>query len=124
MSTKRVLSVGQCLADHGSISRTLQHHFDVEVQAADSAADALTRLRQEPFALVLINRVFDADGTSGMELIKSLKADESLCTIPIMLVSNYADVQQDAMQAGALPGFGKAALGQPQMLDRVKAVLG
>jgi len=40
------------------------------------------------------------------------------------LVSNYTDAQAQAVQAGAEPGFGKSSLGQPQMLDRVRAFLG
>jgi two-component system chemotaxis response regulator CheY len=124
MPAKRVLSVGQCLADHGSISRTFQRHLDAEVHAADSADDALAQLRQGSFDLVLVNRVFDADGSSGLDLIQRLKADESLRNLPVMLVSNYEDAQRDAVQAGARPGFGKAALGQSPMLERVKAVLG
>ena len=123
MATKRILSVGQCMADHSSISWTFQRHFNAEVQPAHSVADALSQLRQEPFDLVLVNRVFDADGSSGVSLIQELQADETLRKIPIMLVSNYDDAQREAVQAGALPGFGKAALGQPQMVARVKAIL-
>ena len=39
------------------------------------------------------------------------------------LVSNHADAQSEAVQAGAAPGFGKAELGRPAMLARVGAVL-
>jgi CheY-like chemotaxis protein len=123
MPIKRVLSVGQCMADHSSISRTFERHLDAEVRPADSAIDALNQLYQGTFDLVLVNRVFDADGSSGVEFIKELEADESLRPIPIMLVSNYEDAQREAVQAGAVGGFGKAALGQPPMLERVKAVL-
>jgi DNA-binding response OmpR family regulator len=123
MAAKRVLSVGQCMADHGSITRTFQRHFDAEVYPADDTDDALAQLRQGSFDLVLVNRVFDADGSSGVKFIEDLKADEILRQVPVMLVSNYDDAQREAVQAGALPGFGKAALGQPHMVERVKAVL-
>jgi two-component system, chemotaxis family, chemotaxis protein CheY len=123
MTAKRVLSVGQCMADHGAISRTLQRHFGAEIEAVDTAADALARLRQEVYNLVLVNRVGDADGASGVSLVEQLKADEALRAIPVMLVSNYEDAQREAVQAGALPGFGKAALGQPHMLARLAPLL-
>ncbi len=123
MTTRRVLNVGQCFADQGSIARTLRKAFDVEVVAADTIAEALRRLRQERFALVLVNRVLDADGSAGLELIRQVRADEALQDMPVMLVSNYDDAQQEAVAAGAAPGFGKAALGQPHMLDRVRAFL-
>jgi two-component system chemotaxis response regulator CheY len=123
MSEKHVLSIGQCGADHGSISRTFQQHFQARIVSADSADEALGLLRRESFDLVLINRVLDMDQTYGMEIIKQMKADEKLAATPVMLVSNYDDAQREAVSAGALPGFGKASLGQPQMLARVRDVL-
>jgi CheY-like chemotaxis protein len=123
MVAKRVLSVGQGFADHSAISRTLQTEFGVEVVPADDAAEALARLRLEPFDLVLVNRILDRDGSQGVELIKEMKADLETAQVPVMLVSNYEDSQRQAVAAGAVPGFGKAALGQPQMLGRVKSYL-
>jgi len=123
MPVKKVLNVGQCGADHGAISRALQGHFQTEVVSADTQDEALSRLREEAFALVLVNRVFDADGSSGLDLIAKIKADEALRSVPVMLVSNYDDYQRRAVEAGALPGFGKAALGQPQMIGRIRNLL-
>ena len=124
MAAKRVLSAGQCAADNWSISRFIRKHFDAEVLTADSAAEALDKLRAGRFDLVLVNRVFDADGSSGMEVIKEMHADRELQAIPVMLVSNYEDPQREAVELGAAPGFGKAALGQPQTVARLKAFLG
>jgi CheY-like chemotaxis protein len=123
MSGKRVLSIGQCFADHGSISRTLQRHFGAEVIGVDEPNEALDRLRRESFDLVLINRRLDADGSSGVAVVEQIKADERLRPLPVMLVSNYDDAQDEAIAAGALPGFGKAALGQPHMLARLRPLL-
>lgn len=120
---KRVLSVGQCFADHSGIARVLRGAFGAEVVGAGSARQALDLLRQERFALVLVNRVMDADGSSGLELICAIKMDEQLRDVPVMLVSNHEDAQEQAVQAGATSGFGKAALGQPQMLARVETYL-
>jgi CheY-like chemotaxis protein len=115
--------VGQCGADHAAIARTIRQQFQAEVVAADSAEAALAQLRQGGFDLVFVNRVFDADGMSGMELIQQIQADEQLRYTRMMLVSNYEDAQREAVAAGALPGFGKAALGHPQMLARVRSFL-
>jgi CheY-like chemotaxis protein len=123
MAAKRVLSVGNCGADHGGISWAMRP-LGAEVTPAATQAEALERLRQERFHLVLVNRVFDADGDSGMELIRRIKADEELRTTPVMLVSNFADAQEQAVEAGAAPGFGKASLGRPEMAERVKPFLG
>jgi CheY-like chemotaxis protein len=123
MTAKRVLNVGQCAADNWSISRTLEGAFSVEVVPASTAAEALAKLRQESFVLVLVNRILDRDGSPGLDLIRKVKADEELVAVPVMLVSNYADAQQQAAKAGAAPGFGKAELGAPEMLERVRGFL-
>jgi CheY-like chemotaxis protein len=123
MRAKHVLSVGQCYADHSAIAGTLQRHFQAEVVAAGTADEALTLLRQQSFDLVLVNRVLDGDGSLGLAIVEKVRTDKRLCELPIMLVSNYEDAQQQAVEKGALPGFGKASLGQPHMLARLKAVL-
>jgi CheY-like chemotaxis protein len=119
----RVLSVGQCGLDHGSISRHFRQAFKAEVAGAETFEDAIEALRRGEFDLVLINRVTDADGSSGLDLIRSLKADAELSMVPVMLVSNYADAQKQAQALGALPGFGKAELASPQVQERIKSVL-
>jgi CheY-like chemotaxis protein len=122
MTAKRVLSVGQCGADHGGISSALRP-LGAEATPAATQEDALQRLRADQFALVLVNRVFDADGDSGVELIRRIKTDEALRATPVMLVSNYTDAQREAVEAGAELGFGKASLGRPEMLDKVRPFL-
>jgi DNA-binding NarL/FixJ family response regulator len=123
MNPKRVLSVGQCWADHGSITRTLKKEFGAEVVGVDTGEAALEQIRQGGFALVLVNRVFDADGGPGMDLIRQVKSDPALQSQPVMLVSNYEDAQEEAERIGAKPGFGKASLGRPHMLERVRPFL-
>jgi DNA-binding response OmpR family regulator len=124
MVAKRVLSVGQCYADHGGIARALTQHFAAEVDPAATTDEVEDRLREGAYDLILVNRIFDADGSSGLDLIERLKMNSSSNGIPIMLVSNHEDAQQQAVARGALPGFGKASLGEPQMLARLRNVLG
>jgi two-component system chemotaxis response regulator CheY len=121
MSGKRILSIGQCGADHAALARTFQREFGASIVPADSAAEALDALQQQPFDLVLVNRILDVDGASGMDIIRQIKAASPT---PVMLVSNHEDAQREAQQVGAAPGFGKAALGQPHMLARVRSLLG
>jgi two-component system, chemotaxis family, chemotaxis protein CheY len=71
----------------------------------------------QAFDLVLVNRLFDADGASGIEWIRQVQADERLRKVPILLVSNYADSQEEAVAAGARPGFGKSALHLPRTVE-------
>src|SRR5947209_6514195 len=108
----KVLSLGQCAADHYSLSRLLRDQFQADVDAVDTPADALAALREGGYALVLVNRVFDRGG-SGLDFITRLKADPDRGAAPVMLISDYADAQQQAADRGALPGFGKSALRSP-----------
>jgi two-component system chemotaxis response regulator CheY len=124
MPAKRVLSLGQCGADHAAISWTIRSACDAEVVSASTADEALTLLRDEDFDLVLVNRVFDYDGDSGVNFVSRLKADGALKGVPVMLVSNHEDAQAEAVRGGALPGFGKSALRHPQTAARLRQVLG
>ncbi len=87
------------------------------VVLADDAESLRTHLRAD--AVLLINRVLDDgfDTESGITLIESLAESEPK---PVMiLVSNLADAQQQAVAAGARPGFGKRDI----YAERTKAIL-
>ncbi|HEX6986194.1 MAG TPA: response regulator [Planctomycetaceae bacterium] len=120
---KRVLSVGQCVPDGTAIKSFLKQRFGAVVQAADTADEAMAMLHNGPFDLVLVNRVFDADGGSGLELVRAVKANPTTGKIPVMLVSNYAEAQQKAVEHGAEPGFGKAQLGSEEVVERLTPFL-
>jgi len=124
MPAPRILSVGQCGFDHASLTRALGQAFGARVDAADTHAEALRALRAGPFDLVLVNRIGDRDGARGLDLIRTLKADPDLASVPVMLVSNYPDAQAEAVKLGALPGFGKSALSEPRTRDLLAAALG
>ena len=108
-----VISVGQCGYDNSRI-RTLIRSIDstVEIKETDSHQETMEVLASlGEAALVLVNRVFDMDGSSGMDLISQLKSKESeFAAIPVMLVSNYEKSQAEAIANGAIPGFGKSEL--------------
>lgn len=121
---KTILSAGQCGFDHGNLSAALKAAFPVEVEPLASAAEVLAHLRSRQPDLVLVNRIFDATGEDGIGLIRRIKAEPALARVPVMLVSNYENYQKEAVAAGAVPGFGKSAIGQPAMLQAVASALG
>jgi two-component system, chemotaxis family, chemotaxis protein CheY len=123
MDHPRILSVGQCAPDHGKISRALRRSLGAEVRGADTFDEALRSLRSESFDLVLVNRITDADFARGIDLVRALKADPDLAALPVMLVSDLPEAQNQAVALGALPGFGKSALSLPQTLARLRAAL-
>ena len=121
--TKRVLSVGQCGPDHSCLTKFLTGHFDVEVVPACIGCDTVEKLRAQKYDLVLINRKLDEDYSDGMEILKAIKADSAISSTPVMLITNYAQHQQEAIAAGAIQGFGKLEYCKPETLEKLKAVL-
>lgn len=120
---KRILDVGNCGPDHNSIKSMLNRVFDVEILQAHEANDTLAILAKEPIDLILVNRKLDIDYSDGLEVIKSIKADSRFADIPVMLVSNMDEYQEQAVAIGAQYGFGKLALNDPQTLERIRSVL-
>jgi CheY-like chemotaxis protein len=121
--TKRVLDVGNCDPDHSAITRFITGAFDAHVTRAYSADDALAALRREPFDLVIVNRKFDIDHGDGIDLIRHIKSDAQIGEVPAMLLSNFPEYQQEAIAAGAVPGFGKKEYAQPETKAKLNAYL-
>lgn len=121
--SKRVLDVGNCGPDHGAIRAMLERSFGAELAQADGLDDALAALRKEPFDLVVVNRKLDQDYGDGLEVIKAIKADAKLKSVPCMLITNYPDQQQFAVAAGAEYGFGKKELHTDQTRARLAKFL-
>jgi DNA-binding NtrC family response regulator len=115
-----VLSVGQCGYDDSRIAQVVRKALGMYVERAHSAEEARRLIGEKSYALVLVNRVFDAGG-SGIDLIGELK--QSGVTVPLMLVSDYADAQAKAIANGAAPGFGKSAIGSPDVVRTLKSAV-
>jgi two-component system, chemotaxis family, chemotaxis protein CheY len=124
MARKRVLSIGQCGPDHYSIAWTLRGHFDAEVVPASKADEAFELLKKGPFDLILVNRILDADRSSGLEIVKRLKESPTHASTPVMLVSNLPEAQQQATSLGAIPGFGKDLLADDSLAEVLRPQLG
>lgn len=117
--THRVLDVGQCGPDHSAI-RALFESLGAQVDRVALTAEALQQARRAQYSLVLVNRKLDEDYSDGTELIRLMKADPQLSSVPVMLISNYADAQAEAVRLGAAHGFGKASLSSAQTRDRLR----
>lgn len=123
--SRRVLDVGQCGHDHGLITRLLAG-FGASVDRVKSLEEAKRALREARYDLVLVNRQLDADGSPGVDVVRAIKTDSdpALSAVPVMLISNFPEAQDEAVAAGAALGFGKAELNDPQTQSRLAAVLG
>lgn len=101
----------------------LREHFDVEMLRAGSPDEARQLAESHAVDLILVNRLLDADGSEGLQIISAMKSGSVTKAVPVMLVSNFPDAQQAAVEAGALPGFGKDSLNVPATIERLGSVL-
>lgn len=122
MPVKTVLSVGQCRPDSAAIAHYLKTHFQANVLTADLPDEALAVLNANTVDLVLLNRKLDIDSSDGLSILPLIRASNKP-DIPVMLVSNYADWQQKAVELGTIYGFGKAELNRPETRDRLASIL-
>lgn len=120
---KRVLDVGNCAFDHSSIQRMIETSFDAVVLQAHAEEDAFSALLSDKIDLVLVNRRLNRDGADGLEIVKRIKESAELAAIPVMLVTNYPEYQEQAVAAGAELGFGKGDLGTPDTIEKLKRIL-
>ena len=67
---------------------------------ADDGTSALAELRRAPFDLVITD--WNMPGMAGIDLLKAIRADDTLKTIPVLLVTAEAKREQiiEAAQAG------------------------
>jgi CheY-like chemotaxis protein len=122
--SKQVLDVGNCRFDHGAIRSLIEDAFDAVVVQTHTATETLAALRERKFDLVLVNRRLERDGSSGLDLIRALKSLPESSLIPLMMITNYAEHQQRAVEAGAELGFGKSELDAPETLEKLRRFLG
>ena len=117
-----VLSIGQCSFDNGSLSRLISSLGGTTKTIAlhTQVAEAIVSCQPK---LILVNRVNDSDGSSGIELIREIRSNPQFEAIPIMLISNYADAQKQALAAGAVPGFGKSQINSTEVSALLKKYL-
>ena len=118
----KILDVGQCGFDGPRMARLWQEALGAEVDSADTSDEAVEMVQSAAYDLVLVNRVLDADESSGLAAIERLLALRR--EVPVMLVSDLAEAQDAAVALGAVRGFGKAHLGERSTLDLVSHLVG
>ncbi|HSZ57072.1 MAG TPA: hypothetical protein VK797_15500 [Tepidisphaeraceae bacterium] len=121
--TKKVVLIGHCGPDCSylrlAVSRARRDAQVVVVEDQQEMEQAI----QRGVDLLLLNRVLDYgfDQTDGAVVIRKLRAAHP--ELKMMLVSNYADAQADAVAAGALPGFGKRDIGTDRVTNLIRDAL-
>ena len=120
---KRILIVGHCGVDGPRLQSEVSACVaGAEVLRINSEAD-LERACDAGADLLLVNREpVGFEGTSGLDIIRKVCGGRPARRA--MLVSDYADAQEQAVAAGAVEGFGKRDMGSPKLADTVLRALG
>jgi len=108
---KKIVLVGHCMPDTFMLKSTVSRYApDATIEAVNDQA-ALDE-HADNSALLLINRELDGDfdAQDGVALIKQQTGKDNAPTA--LLISNYAEYQEKAQQAGGVEGFGKSELGE------------
>ena len=114
-----VVLVGHCGFDSGPLGRLAKQIApDAEVVGINKQ-DRLKDVAH-PRALWLVNRALDGrfNAKDGIDLIGQHAGDAAP---HMLLVSNFAESQTAAEEAGAMPGFGKNDLSDSGLAARVAA---
>ncbi len=123
MTERCVLDVGNCGPDHGAIKRMLQTNFNATVLQSHGLDDTLQILRTKKVDLVLINRKLDQDYSDGVEILKQIKADSAIAAVPVMIITNYEEHQNNAVALGAVYGFGKLEINSAATKEKLSKLL-
>lgn len=121
---KVVVDCGNCGPDYGSIRQMIQSNFDAVVLQTHGLEDTLQLLAERDVDLITVNRKLDRDYSDGMDVIRQLKTDERSKSIPVMLVTNYEEHQQAAIDIGAVRGFGKLSVKAPATIELLTPHIG
>jgi DNA-binding NarL/FixJ family response regulator len=120
--SKRILLVGHCGVDGPRMQSEISDFLDdADVLRINSDRD-LERAVDQGADLLLINREpLGFEPKLGQDLIRELH--EKYPDQKLVLVSDYDDAQEEATEAGALPGFGKSDIGSPKFEETIRQAL-
>ena len=121
--SKKVVLVGHCGADSSFLRMAVSKADKDATVVVAGDADDLKRELADGAPLVLVNRLLDYgyDQNEGAELIAVWRAVNP--SARWMMVSNFPDAHEAAVQAGGLAGFGKRDIGTPRVAELLRSVL-
>ena len=116
-----VLLVGHCGFDSGGLTAAAKKALPGATVERVNSQDALNAKRGDGVVL-LVNRKLDGrfDAADGIGLIRE---EAQKGGVKPLLVSNYAQSQKEAEEAGALPGFGKDDVGTPVAVEKIRGAV-
>ncbi len=119
-TTYQIALVGHCGPDAFALQSSIMGFVPGSVIHRINSLDELST-KMNDLSLLVVNRVLDGqfDSESGIELIQNL--DEG--TPPAMLISNFPESLQEAVDAGGVMGYGKQKMRSPEAETALKNAL-
>ena len=120
---KRVLVVDDSITVR-EVERKLLENWGYEVDVAVDGVDGWNAARQKTYDLVISD--VDMPKMTGIELVRNIKRDPELKSVPVMIVS-YKDREEDRLQgleAGANYYLTKSSFRDETLLDAVRELIG
>lgn len=119
-SEVHIALVGHCGPDAFALKSSVMGFVPGAVIHHINSKDELSS-KLDQLALLLVNRVLDGrfDSESGIELIRELSTHST----PAMLISNFPESLEEAVQAGGVMGFGKRQMRSAEAETALKSAL-
>lgn len=93
-----------------------------EVVVTGDGKEGLGLVKSGNFDLILLDIMLPG-GINGFDVLESLKKDELLRQIPIIVLTNLDSEEKIAREIGAVDYFVKARVLPGQIVDRIKEIL-
>ncbi len=96
----KILVVDDMLTMRRIVKNIMRQLGFANVEEAENGQDALTKLRAESFGFVISD--WNMPVMTGIELLRAIRADDSLKAIPVLMVTAEAQKENliEAIQAG------------------------
>ena len=118
-----ILLVGHCGVDGPRLQRDIsQGVAGSEVVRVNSWDELDKRLEVGRADLLLVNREPVGFEEEGMAIVREVLAEHPEARV--MLVSDLEEAQAEAVEAGAMRGFGKRLMGTSALVEEVERGLG
>ena len=120
--SKRILLVGHCGVDGPRMQSEISDFLaDADVVRINCDQDLACAVDQGADLLLINREPLGFEPKLGQDLIRELH--EKYPDQKLVLVSDYDDAQEEATEAGALPGFGKSDIGSPKFEETIRQAL-
>jgi CheY-like chemotaxis protein len=105
------------------VARGILEHYDIVVDVADDAMQALEFLRNNQYTAAIID--LSLPGMSGWDLLQAMRRNAATATLPCVAMTAYHSprVAQDAIEAGFAAYFPKP-MNVATLMEDLRNVLG